>query len=85
MYTKEDRQIAKALCSDPKYLELIAKVFLEEEDKLSIEFVTQKTNDQLGEIVRANTLAEIKVKNRYATLKRLSSETPGKPKPAAKA
>ena len=84
MYTPEDRQVAQALCSNPRYLALLAKVFLDEDDKLTPELVMQKTNEELGEMVRASMLAEIKVKNRYAMLKRLA-EKKGTPKPAAKA
>ena len=84
MYTPKDRQVAQALCSNPRYLALLAKVFLDEDDRLTPELVTQKTNEELGEIMRASMLAEIKVKNRYAMLKRLA-EKKGTPKPAAKA
>jgi len=72
MYTQDDKHLARQLVADEKYMELIAKVFLDEEDKLSIEAVSNKTDEELGQLVRANTLAEIKVKNRYAKLKQLA-------------
>lgn len=72
MYNQEDKHLAKQLVAEEKYMELIAKIFLEEEDKFSIELVTNKSNEALGEMVRANTLAEVKVKNRYAKLKQLA-------------
>jgi len=85
MYTQEDKDIAKALLSNAKFTELIAKVFLDTEDKLSLDLVQTRTNEQLGEFVRADMMAEVKVKTRFAKLKQLASETVGKPKPAAKA
>lgn len=84
MYTQEDKDLAKQLVAEEKYMELIAKVFLDEEDKLSMELITNKTNEELGEIVRANTLAEIKVKNRYNRLKTLAQGTGQKGTPRVK-
>lgn len=84
MYTQEDKHLAKQLVAEEKYMELIAKIFLEEEDKFSIELVTNKTNGELGEMVRANTLAEVKVKNRYAKLKQLAQGSGEKEKPRPK-
>lgn len=85
MFTQEDKDIAKALLSNDKFVELIAKVFLDTEDKLSLELIQTRSNEQLGEFVRADMMAEVKVKTRFNKLKQLGSEPVGKPKPAAKA
>lgn len=77
MYTKEEKETAQALISNTEYLELIAKVFLKSEDKLDSSFVSGKTNEELGEIVRANDLAEQKVKSRFAVLKQIGTTHKG--------
>lgn len=74
MYTEKDKQIAKAIVENAPMVELLAKVLLAEEDKLSAELISSKTNDELGEFVRANYLAETKIKLRFDRLKRLASE-----------
>ncbi len=85
MFTQEDKDIARGLMANGKFVELIAKVFLDTEDKLSLDLVKTSTNEQLGEFVRADMMAEVKVKTRFAKLKNLASEPTGKAKPAAKA
>lgn len=86
MYSKEEREVAKKICDNKEYLELIAKVFLDSEDSITTEFVNTKTNQELGEIVRAGSIAEQKIKSRYQVLKMLAQPVPsGKPKPAGKA
>lgn len=72
MYDDNDKQLARQLVADEKYMELIAKVFLTEEEKFTAETILDKTDEELGQLIRANTLAEIKVKNRYAKLKQLA-------------
>lgn len=76
MYTKQDHELAKDLCSNKQYLELIVKIFLQSEDKLDHSFVASKTNEELGEVVRANALAEQKIKLRYDHLKMLATRPP---------
>lgn len=84
MYTDEEKNTAAALLNNNEYVELIAKVFLESEDKINSDVVLAKTNEELGEIVRANDLAEQKVKSRFNTLKMLARPKNSKPNPAAK-
>lgn len=84
MFTKDDRETAKQLLSNQRYVELLGKVFLQQEEQLAHETIHDKTNQELGEIVRANALAEHKVKTRYNVLQRLAQDTSGKPNPAAK-
>lgn len=84
MFTKEDKEVAKQLVSDEKYVNLLAKIFLTKDDQLTTEIIREKTNDQLGEIVRADDLAEHKVRGRFSRLKMLAQGEEGKPKPAAK-
>lgn len=83
MYTEQERKVAKNLLENKEALELIAKIFLETEDKINSDLVFTKTNEELGEIVRANDLAEQKVKTRFNILKNLGQKQTGTPKPAA--
>jgi len=70
MFTQEEKQTAQALLSNKGFVELIAKVFLETEDKFTDD-TFQKSNEELGEVVRANYLAEQKVKLRFNRLQML--------------
>ena len=85
MFTQDDKEIARALLQSDKYVELLTKVFLTEEERITDEVINEKTNKELGEIVRANHLANVKVRTRFAKLKQLASENKGKPNPAGKA
>jgi hypothetical protein len=84
MFTQEDKDIARALMANEKFVELIAKVFLDTEDKLSLDMLS-RNDDELGQLVRADMMAEVKVKTRFGKLKQLASDPTGKAKPAAKA
>lgn len=78
MYTNEEKQTAQALLSNKGFVELIAKVFLDTEDKFTDDTYLNKTNEELGEIVRANYLAEQKVKLRFNRLQMLGQKNEGK-------
>ena len=87
MYTQEQKETAKRLLEDKQAIELIATIFLDTEDKLTAETINGKTNEELGEIVRAGLLAEEKIKQRYAVLKHIASQVgdkQGKSKTALK-
>lgn len=84
MYNEKEKQTAQAILSNEDFTELIAKVFLEVEDKLTSDVVNSHSDKALGEIVRANDLAEQKIKTRFNRLKMLAQEKQGKPNPAAK-
>lgn len=84
MFTDKEKQIAKSIVDNEDYVELLAKVLLTEEDKFTSEVIQSKTNEELGEYVRANDLAEQKVKQRFNRLKMAAEQKGGKPNPAAK-
>ncbi len=80
-YTEEEKLTAKQMLDNKSFLELLAKVLLSEEETLTPEVITSKTNEELGELVRANSLAEQKIKLRFNLLKKLGrsdSEDGGK-------
>ena len=58
----------------------MAKIFLDTEDKLTSEVILGKTDEELGQIVRANDMAEQKIKSRFAMLKNLGAPTRDKSK-----
>lgn len=73
-YTEEEKQIAQAIVGNRDYCTLLAKVFLSTEDKLTMEVVREKDDKELGEIVRADLLAENKLKLRWEKLKQLGQK-----------
>lgn len=77
-YTEEEKLTAQALVSNPGFLALIKKVFTEVEDKFDDAVVDTLKNEQLGEMVRANSLAERKLKMRYSKLMSLGTKLDGK-------
>ena len=78
MYTEEDKLTAQALISNKGFTELLKKVFLDVEDKITPEFVDARTNEQLGEILRADSMAERKIAQRYSRLLQLGAKLDGK-------
>lgn len=77
-YTEEEKMTAQALVSNPAFLSLIKKVFTEVEDKFEDQVVDALDNERLGELVRANSLAERKLKMRYSKLAQLGTKLDGK-------
>jgi hypothetical protein len=73
-YTDQEKEIAKAIIGNKDYCTLLAKVFLSTEDSLTPEVVREKTDKQLGEIVRADILAENKIKMRWNKLKQIGAQ-----------
>lgn len=71
-FTEQERLIAKKITDDKDISNLISKVMLCSEEHFSSDFVKHKTNEELGEVVRANTLAEQKIQLRWNRLKTLA-------------
>lgn len=78
MYSQEEKATAKAIVENKSYMELLTKVFLQKEDRINPDIALAKTNEQLGEIIRADLQAEEKIKDRFDILKRLSIIYEGK-------
>jgi hypothetical protein len=74
MFTDNEKRTAKAIVENKEISDLLAKILLVEEDRLSAELIATKTNEELGEFVRANALAETKVKLRFNQLKLLAQD-----------
>lgn len=69
-FTDKEQVIARSIVADIDMQELLRKVFTTSEETINKELVVAKTNEELGEIVRANVLAEAKVLARWGTLLR---------------
>jgi ABC-type thiamine transport system substrate-binding protein len=77
MFDERDKQLAKQLVENKDMLEFILKV-LSMEDKVAAEVIIGKNNEELGEITRANFLAQEKLLTRYSKIKQLAQDTTGK-------
>lgn len=68
MFTDEDKKTAEALCSNKEFIGLIKKVMLKREESINTTLLSLKTNAELGEIMRADLQAELKIESRLTTL-----------------
>lgn len=78
MYTEEEKLTAQALVSNKAFTDLLKKVFLDIEDKLNADIILAKENEALGQMVRADFMAEEKIKMRYSKLLQLGAKLDGK-------
>jgi hypothetical protein len=77
-YSQEEKKTAQAIISNKDFCALLAKVLLSTEETLSMEVVRDKTNEELGEIVRADAIAKEKIQIRWNKLKQLGQSNSGK-------
>lgn len=78
MFTDHEKEIAKRIVENEDMINLIKKVFVEPEEKIAFDIIKEKSNAELGEIVRANTVAEEKIRNRLIRLKNLALSSKSK-------
>lgn len=78
MFTDHEKEIAKRIVENEDMINLIKKVFVEPEEKIAFDIIKEKSNEELGEIVRANTVAEEKIRNRLIRLKNLALSSKSK-------
>lgn len=78
MFTDHEKEIAKRIVENEDMINLIKKVFVEPEEKITFDIIKEKSNAELGEIVRANTVAEEKIRNRLIRLKNLALSSKSK-------
>ncbi len=69
-FTKAEKKLARAIVKDEKTIELLSKVFKTPDQVVNLD----KNNEELGEIVRANALAEKKIIDRWSRFIRAGSE-----------
>lgn len=80
--TQDDKRILQRLVADEDYMRVLSDVLLKE-DTISPEVLLHKTNEELGEIVRAEMVAEDKIKSRLNKIKLLGKSSVGGDKPKA--
>lgn len=81
-FTEDEKQIASKLFENKPAIELLEKIFVDKEDRIDPQLALLKTNEELGEIIRADLLASQKIKDRFARLRNLAVQ--GKSKKSAK-
>ena len=84
MEQKVKIEAAKRLINDEGIMLLLTEYLLEPEEKLNSKAIATMTNEQIGEIARAELVKKKKIRSRFGKIKNLSIQG-GKPKPAAKA
>lgn len=72
MEQKEKIVAAKRLFNDEGIMSLLGDYLLGVEDTIKLEEVGKMSDEQIGQITRANMLAEHKVKQRFASMKNLT-------------
>lgn len=77
MYTEDEKLTAQALISNKDFTRLLKKIFVDAEDKFDPSTIDDRTNEQLGELVRADSLAERKIAIRYSRLLQLGTKLEG--------
>jgi hypothetical protein len=82
-FTERDKKLAHTIVSDPTMLAFIKKVFVLPQEQFTPEQVANMSNGELGELVKADVLAQQKILKRYTDLKRLAIEKNTKSSPTA--
>lgn len=83
MYSQEEKEIARSIVDNKHIMELLKKVLVDPREDFGSEMILSKTNEQLGEIVRADDLATQKIIARFNTLKTMASMHTGNTTPIA--
>lgn len=74
-YTDKEKEAAKHIVDSENIKNLLAKIFTQRSTTITMETVQKKTNEQLGEHVRADAIAEQKILQRWGELVRLGTDT----------
>lgn len=72
-YTDQEKKLAQSVVNNQELLNLLAKIFIGQPERFSEEFATLP-NNELGEMVKADILADKKIKMRFSQLKRLGTK-----------
>lgn len=82
MYTKEEKEIAKAIVSNASFMALLKKVLIEPQQQWTGE-VIDMSNELLGELVKADVMAQQKILQRFSHLQQLGMPTSESTAPVA--
>lgn len=80
MYTEKDKKLAQSIISNEPVMELLKKVLIQPQKNWSGEILTMK-NEDLGELVKADVMAQQEILRRFEILEKLGTQKKeGKPK-----
>lgn len=72
MDQKQKIETAKRLIKDESIMELLTEFMLNAEDKIDPKIILDKTDEEIGQITRAELVAEDKIKYRFGRIKNLA-------------
>ena len=70
-YTEQDRKLAQDLFLNKDYMALIMKAFLQPQEEWTTD-VLKRPNDEIGELVKADVLAQQKITARFNAFKKIA-------------
>ena len=82
MHTKEQQQLAKSVIENKALFEFLVSVLVEPQQAWTQEVIGMP-NEQLGELVKADVMAQQKIVERFNNIKRMATETGGSSAPIA--
>lgn len=82
MITKEDQQQAKNIIENKSLLEFLTRVLVEPQQSWTSEVIGM-SNEQLGELVKADVLAQQKIIERFNKIKHMAGTKNGVAAPIA--
>lgn len=71
------------LIGNKELSEFVFKHLIEEKEQISSDLIASKTNEELGEIVRANDLAQQKIASRFNNIKLMARTDESNSSPVA--
>lgn len=77
MEHKDKVEAAKRLIADKTIMALLTEYLLQPDEELTPDLIASLDNARLGEMVRADVLAGVKVKERFGRIKNLSLQGTG--------
>ena len=70
-FTDKEKKTAQSIVENEAIVDLLSRIFLETQDKFTPEFIASKNNEELGELLRADSMAETKIVQRFNRLKQI--------------
>jgi hypothetical protein len=82
VFNEQEKKLAQDLLLNKDLIALIAKVFLTPQEEWTTD-VLKRPNDEVGELVKADVLAQQKIVGRFNELKRAGFNSPDTETPVA--
>lgn len=80
-WADDDKKLAKGIVENEAIMSLLYRVLVEPREQISAERAVSMPNADLGELVKADALAQAKIEKRFADLKRLPDSLPSNKPP----